>query len=78
MLKILKKERKKDPKDKRLNRSVRVLFSLVVSLFCPLYSTAPVHPTWDLLNSILYSPQGLAPSILDQGQESTQPHIVSH
>lgn len=76
MLKIKKK--KKDPKNKRLNRSVHVLFSLVVSLFCPLYSTAPVHPTWDLLNSILYSPQGLAPSILDQVQGSTQPHIVSH
>lgn len=77
MLKIKKKEKRKRTQKIRLNRSVHVLFSLVVSLFCPLYSTAPVHPTWDL-NSILYSPQGLAPSILDQVQGSTQPHIVSH
>lgn len=40
-------------------------------------SIATVHPTWDLLSSILCSHQGLAPSILVQGQGSTLPHIVS-
>lgn len=33
---------------------------------------------WDLLSSILYSLQGLAPSTLVQGQGSMQLHIVSN
>lgn len=55
-----------------------VLHAALLTCHSDFCSIATVHPTWDLLSSILYSLQGLAPSILVQGQGSTLPHIVSH
>lgn len=49
-----------------------------MSLYTLPFSIATIHRMWDLLNSILCSLQGLAPSTLVQGQGSMQLHIVSN
>lgn len=62
-----------------LLHGLHILFYIVsMSLYTLPFSIATIHRMWDLLNSILCSLQGLAPSTLVQGQGSMQLHIVSN